>query len=183
MKGLIWNCRGINKKGVSSFLRNLILEHKFHFIGIQETMQEAIDDTIIRSFDPNQSYLWKWVPSRGKSGGILSGIKLDLLDVGTFKEGKYMLQLNLWDKMAKKNWNFLNIYGVAHEENKLEFLAELANFCSTNKEPLIIGRDFNIIRFSSEKIKVACTNAHVFSTLSLSGTMIRDTLIEVLRSL
>ena len=146
-------------------------------------MQEAIDDTIIRSFDPNQSYLWKWVPSRGKSGGILSGIKLDLLDVGTFKEGKYMLQLNLWDKMAKKNWNFLNIYGVAHEENKLEFLAELANFCSTNKEPLIIGRDFNIIRFSSEKIKVACTNAHVFSTLSLSGTTIRDTLIEVLRSL
>ena len=54
-------------------------------------MQEAIDDTIIRSFDPNQSYLWKWVPSRGKSGGILSGIKLDLFGVGTFKEGKYML--------------------------------------------------------------------------------------------
>ena len=34
MKGLIWNCRGMKKKGVSSFLRSLILEHKFHFIGI-----------------------------------------------------------------------------------------------------------------------------------------------------
>ena len=55
-------------------------------------MQEAIDDTIIRSFDPNQSYLWKWVPSRGKSGGILSGIKLDLFGVGTFKEGKEKME-------------------------------------------------------------------------------------------
>jgi len=49
--------------------------------------------------------------------------------------------------------NFLNIYGAAHEENKLEFLAELSNFCSSNKDPLIIGGDFNIIRFSSEKNK------------------------------
>jgi hypothetical protein len=44
MKGLIWDCRGIKKKGVSSFLRNLILEHKFHFVGLQETMQQCIED-------------------------------------------------------------------------------------------------------------------------------------------
>jgi len=26
-----WNCRGLKKKGVSTFLKNLILEYKFHF--------------------------------------------------------------------------------------------------------------------------------------------------------
>ena len=57
MKGLIWNYRGIIKKGVSSFLRNLILEHKFHFIGLQETMQPMIKDRILRKIDPNQTYL------------------------------------------------------------------------------------------------------------------------------
>jgi exonuclease III len=68
MRGIIWNCRGI-KKGVTSFLRNLILENNFHFIGLQETMQEDISDNILRQIDTNKKYLWKWVPSRGRSGG------------------------------------------------------------------------------------------------------------------
>jgi hypothetical protein len=84
MKGLIWNCRDIKKKGVSSFLRNLILEHKFYFIGLQETMQENIEDKKIREIDPNNTYLWKWIPSKGKSGGILSGVNLEHFDVGSF---------------------------------------------------------------------------------------------------
>jgi len=103
MKGLIWNCRGIKKIGVSSFLRNLILEHKFHFIGIQETLQQDIGDHILRQIDPHQSYLWKWIPSCGRSGGILSGINLEFFDVGFFKEGKFILQMHLWDKQNKKN--------------------------------------------------------------------------------
>ena len=95
MKGLIWNCRGIKKKGVSSFLQNLILEHKFDIIGLQETMQADIDDSILRKLDPSQIYLWKLLPSRGRSGGILSGIRVEFFNVGSFKEGKYILPLNL----------------------------------------------------------------------------------------
>ena len=95
MKGLIWNCRGIKKSGVSAFLRNLISKHKFHFIGLQETMQEEIDDRTLRLIDPSGSYLWKWIPSSGRSGGILSGVQIDKFDIGSFLEGKYILQLNL----------------------------------------------------------------------------------------
>lgn len=51
----MWNCRGI-KKGVSS-LKNLILEHKFHFVGLQETMQQDIEDKTLRLIDPNQMFL------------------------------------------------------------------------------------------------------------------------------
>jgi len=149
MKGLIWNCRGIKKSGVSAFLRNLISEHKFYFIGLQETMQEEIDDRTLRLIDPSGSYLWKWIPSNGRSGGILSGVHIDKFDIGSFHEGKYILQLNLYDKEKKVKWNFLNIYGAPHEENKLEFLTELANFCSRNKDPFLVAGDFNIIRFTS----------------------------------
>jgi hypothetical protein len=67
MKGLMWNCRGIKKTGVSSFIKNLILEHNFHFIGLQETMQPSIEDSIIRDIDVRQAYLWKWIPSNGRS--------------------------------------------------------------------------------------------------------------------
>lgn len=86
MKGLIWNCRGIRKKGVFSFLRGLIQEHKFHFIGLQETMIADCDDTTLRKLDLSNDYLWKWIPSRGRSGGILSGVNVDLMEVGSFVE-------------------------------------------------------------------------------------------------
>jgi hypothetical protein len=47
-------------------------------------MQENIDDSILRQIDPGQDYLWKWIPSRGRSGGILSGINLQYFDVESF---------------------------------------------------------------------------------------------------
>jgi hypothetical protein len=139
MKGITWNCRGIRKKGVSSFLRNLILEHKFHFIGLQETMQANIEDSVLRKIDPNHSYLWLWIPAGGGSGGIMSGINLDFYDVGAFHEGKFTLQLDLWDKEKRVKWNFINVYGAAQEGDKNDFLTELAGMISKCKEPCIIG--------------------------------------------
>lgn len=69
MNDVTWSCRGIKKKGVPSFLKNLILKHKFHIIGMQDTMWANIDDKTLKKIDPNQDYLWKWIPSRGRSGG------------------------------------------------------------------------------------------------------------------
>ena len=98
MKGLVWNCRGIRKTGVSSYLKNLILEHQFHFIGLQETIVSDLTERMLENFDPHKNYLWKWIRARGRSGGILDGINIDKLDIGSFFVGKYMLQMNLWDK-------------------------------------------------------------------------------------
>jgi hypothetical protein len=65
--------------------------------------------------------------------GNLSGINLEYFDVGSFLEGKYPLQLNLWDKEKNCKWNFMNIYGAAHEEDKDEFLVEMARAIDTCK--------------------------------------------------
>lgn len=55
------------------------------------------------------------------------------------------------------------VYGAAHDENKVQFLTELSAFCSRNKDPIIIGGDFNIIRFASERNKF--TDVQRFSGL------------------
>lgn len=150
VQGLIWNCRGLKKRGFC-FLKNLILEFKFHFIGLQETIIENCEDSLLRKFDVNQDYLWLWNASKGKSGGILVGILIERFDVGSFKQGEFMIQMNLWDKVVKTKWNLLVVYGSAHDENKMSFLAELSHFCATNTEPMIIGGDFNITRYLKEK--------------------------------
>jgi hypothetical protein len=62
-----------------------------------------------------------------------------------------MLQVNLWDKINKVKWNMLVVYGAAQDEFKIEFLSELSAFCSRSNEPLLIGGDFNILRYMEER--------------------------------
>jgi hypothetical protein len=75
VQDLIWNCRGLKKSSVATFLKSLIFQYNLHFIGLQETMVEDCEDSLLRKFDANQDFLWLWNPSKGKSGGILVGIK------------------------------------------------------------------------------------------------------------
>jgi hypothetical protein len=123
-------------------------------------MVECCEDSLLKKFDYNQDYLWMWNPSRGKSGGILVGIRNEWYDVESFKQGEFMLQMNLWDKLNKVKWNLLVVYGAAQDENKTDFLAELSSFCSTNTEPILIGGDFNIIRFAKEKNTMEGVHRH-----------------------
>ena len=60
--------------------------------------------------------------------------------------------MNLWDKKEMTKWNLITVYGIAQNDKKDAFLS-LATFFSRNKEPFLIGGDFNIIRFPSEKNK------------------------------
>jgi hypothetical protein len=62
-----------------------------------------------------------------------------------------MLQLNLWDKIHMCKWNLIVVYDPAQDKNKKDFLLELFVFYNNNKDPYIIGGDFNIVRLSYEK--------------------------------
>lgn len=114
-------------------------------------MLPECSESLLRKFDINQDYLWMYNPSKGRAGGILVGVHIERFDVGSFKQGEFMIQMNLWDKDLKTKWNLLVVYGAAQEENKTKFLAELSHFCASNSDPLLIGGDFNIIRYSHEK--------------------------------
>jgi len=109
------------------------------------------DNSLFRKFDSLQQYLWEWIPSRGKSRGILVGIKTSRFDVGSFKKGDYILQMNLWDKEIRMKWNLMIVYGAVQEEHKIYFLTELSRFCDVSSEPYLVGDDFNIIRYIKEK--------------------------------
>jgi hypothetical protein len=48
-------------------------------------------------------------------------------------------------------WNLIIVYGAAQLDDKEDFLIELGSACSDQELPLLIGGDFNIIRFPSKK--------------------------------
>jgi hypothetical protein len=60
---------------MASKVKDLYTELKVDLIGLQETMRSKYSDKFFRTIDPFKSYAWHWLPSNGRSGGLLCGIK------------------------------------------------------------------------------------------------------------
>ena len=67
--------------------------------------------------------------------------------------GEYTLVAHVYDKKIKKELTIATVYGPAHEDKKEAFITELSQLCSSQNQPLLIGGDFNIMRFSDDKNK------------------------------
>jgi hypothetical protein len=52
------------------------------FVCFQEAILQDFSESCLRAVDPSQNFLWDWLPTRGRSGGMLSGFKIDKFDVG-----------------------------------------------------------------------------------------------------
>jgi hypothetical protein len=50
MKCGIWNIRGVGKKGVVSFVKDLLCDYALEFIGLQETIKNDYDRNIFLKF-------------------------------------------------------------------------------------------------------------------------------------
>jgi hypothetical protein len=46
----------LGKKGLSTYLRSLITQHKLAFVGLMETMTEEINENVLKKFDPNGDF-------------------------------------------------------------------------------------------------------------------------------
>ena len=115
----------------------------------------------MRRIDKYRLFNWNYIPSVGKSGSILCGTKMESFDVVSCVQHKYILLINVFDKHNQVPWTVCTVYGAAHEDQKREFLVELAEVCSRIHGPYIVGGDFNILRHCGEKNKNWRNSPHV----------------------
>jgi hypothetical protein len=87
----------------------------------------------------------------GRSGGILLGVDLSVFDIGAIDEGDFYVKFTLRYKSTDFKFVLYSIYGSAQSQNKAAFLAELANTCSKENLPFLVGGDFNIMRKLEDK--------------------------------
>ena len=73
MIGLICNCRGVSKKGMSRWMMELLRDYQVDFAGFQETIKKKYDDTFFRKIDPGNLFSWHWLPATGHSGVCFVG--------------------------------------------------------------------------------------------------------------
>jgi mannosylglycoprotein endo-beta-mannosidase len=155
MIGVFWNCRGVSKKGMGTEIKNLLNDTNTDFIGLQETMKKKYTDKFFRNIDPSRNFAWHWMPSHGRSRGILCGLKKENFEVISVIEHDFAIEAVVMDKKLNLKMRLGTVYGPTHEEKRDQFLGELATICSKGDLPMIIGGDFNILRYSSEKIRIS----------------------------
>ena len=53
---------------------DLMKDHALSFICIQETKKRTFSASYLRKMDAFNLFSWNWIPSVGKSGGLISGV-------------------------------------------------------------------------------------------------------------
>lgn len=89
---------------------------------------------------------------RGASGGILIGADSTKYEIICREEGRFILSVIL--KGRTENWRQLvtAVYGPNHSEFPKDCREEIGNLRLCHKLSWVIGGDFNIVRFSEERL-------------------------------
>jgi exonuclease III len=95
MKILFWNVRGLGKSYRRNWVKNHILAEDLDVVAIQETIKQDFTDFELKELASNNDFCWLWVPPRGHSGGLITGIKVDDFDIEHSITGTYFLAVLL----------------------------------------------------------------------------------------
>ena len=89
---------------MSSCLSHMIREHSLDFVCLQETHKKKFLESYFRKIDLHNAFDWDWIPSIGKSGGILYGVRKERFEVISWRKGRFILQVCFLDVKIQKVW-------------------------------------------------------------------------------
>ena len=81
MKGIFWNSYGFGDLAKHLFVRETIREHKLDFFVILETGRSSFSTPFLNHLAGGFDYQWFCLPPIGRSGGMLIGVNISLLDI------------------------------------------------------------------------------------------------------
>lgn len=150
MIGLFWNIRGLGKIGRLPALRGRIASTRADFVGIMETKKDLFTLGYLKSLT-NTPFDQFYLPAKNTVGGILVGCNSDKFATTLVATLDFTVSVMLLDKKTGFSWKLVVVYGSAYEEGKEEFISELHQVLESWQGPIVIGGDFNLIRFAHEK--------------------------------
>jgi hypothetical protein len=135
----------------SRFPSDTSREQNLDFIALLETCKNDFSPTTLSNLSGGRNFVWHWTTPHGRSGGILLGVDIDTMDIGSIDDGDFFVKFRLRDRKSDFKWVLVAVNGAAQPEFKESFLAALVRSYRNEKLPLCIGGDFNIMRNSLEK--------------------------------
>ena len=167
MNGIFENSRGLGDLAKHLNIAHQVRDYKLDFVAISETGRRDFPDTLLDRLLGGVEFVWHSCPPRGRSGGMLLGIKADTMELLDHSDGQFHIKFHIRNKSDNFIWSLVAVYGAAQEEHKAAFLCELVNLTKDNPYRILIGGDFNLLRYRHEKSKGRFDGhwPHLFNTV------------------
>jgi hypothetical protein len=130
MRSIFWNSNGFKDPKKHKYISDLTKENSLEFIAVSEIGRSDFSLRFLKNLCVGREYLWHSKAPRGRSGGMLLGVDLQIFDIGAIEEGDFFIKFKLCNKVHDFKWALVMVYGLAQEEFKESFLAELVNMWS-----------------------------------------------------
>lgn len=101
MNILNWNCRGLNSTRTRHILRDLISDNKIDIVAIQETKKDDFSHRCLKGIS-SRIDIWQWLPSIGRSGGILLGCDSNKVRIISYSLHTFCIDVVLENKLDNK---------------------------------------------------------------------------------
>jgi hypothetical protein len=148
MNGMFRNRRGLGDLTKHLHITHCIRDHILDFFfAISETGRRDFSQRLFDRLSGGVDFEWTSQLPRGRSWGILLGVQIDTMEVLARSSGDYHIKLHIRNRADNFTRSLVAVYGAAHDEYKAAFLREMVNLAKDNPYPILIGGDFNFLRF------------------------------------
>ena len=170
MKGIFWNSRSLKDLAKRRFLVEASVEHRLDFIALSETGRDNFAPQFLNTLSGGIDFDWHCLPPRGRSGGILLGVRCEVLEVRSVVMGDFVVKFRVRSKADGFNWALVAVYGATPPEHKPEFLDDLVRICGPEQLPILVG----VILTSLEGVRI-----RTMTTLTADGRSCSIRLLKV----
>ncbi|XP_076915235.1 uncharacterized protein LOC143574517 [Bidens hawaiensis] len=151
MNVLSLNIRGLGNSGKADWVRGLRNRNEVSFIMIQETQYGDLDTVDVARFWGSDDYLFDWVPSNGRSGGLLSIWDPKVFVMGTVSKFSNCLLISGNIKGSGVISNMLNVYAPQSLVDKRALWGEIGSIIGDGDGFWTVAGDFNSVRNETER--------------------------------
>lgn len=137
MKGIFWNSRGLSDLAKYRYISDAVRDSNLDFCAIMETRKQDMSKSNLARLSGSVEFVWHYLPPKGRSGGILLGVRAKVFDVSLIHEGEFHIKFHICNRTDKFKWSLMAVYGPAQDEFKSAFLAELVSI--TLYLPSLVG--------------------------------------------
>jgi hypothetical protein len=115
----------------------------------------------LRNFCPKNLNQFAFTPSVGNSGGIITVWNGNLFNGSLISQDKHHITMKFTYKYSGRIWYLTNIYGPAHNEERMDFITWLADLNSSDMHLWMIMGDFNLIRGPENRSRTGGDNNNI----------------------
>ena len=92
MRGIFWNSRGLKDLAKRRFMADASNDYRLDFIALSETGRDNFSPQFLSNLAGGAEFDWHCLPPRGRSGGILLGVRCDALEVHSVAMGDFAVK-------------------------------------------------------------------------------------------